>query len=237
MKSRTNFRIFCAYVAVMACGISLTLLTPTHLFGDTLNSELFSPDSKPYSNSFGDWTAKWWQWIFSVPGRDNPLTDSSGINCAQKQNGPVWFLTGTTGGKVERACTIPSGIAILAPVMNAECSFLEFPSVKTASDLIDCSQEDNDHTINLKTTLDGRQLKNLENYRVTSPLFNITIPQDNVLGAPSGNTRMVSDGFWVFLMPLTPGNHTLQFGGETPGNPTTGTNNFGVDVTYHITVK
>lgn len=236
MKRRTIFSIICACMAITWCGISLTLLTP-HLFADTINSELFSPDSRPYNISYSDWTARWWQWIFSVPQRDNPLTDSSGINCAQKQNGPVWFLTGTTGGMVERVCTIPSGSAILAPVMNAECSFLEFPSVKIPSDLIDCSQEDNNHSINLKSTLDGRQLKNLENYRVTSSLFNITIPQDNVLGAPSGNTRMVSDGFWVFLMPLPKGNHTLQFSGETPGNPTTGTNNFGVDVTYHISVK
>lgn len=238
MKIATNIRIYLAFIVTMICGISLALLVPMHVFADSLNPELLPSDSKPYGISFADWTAKWWQWIFSVPERDNPLTDSSGINCAQKQIGPVWFLAGTTGVKAERVCTIPSGSAILAPIMNAECSYAEFPSVKTLPGLIDCVREDNDNTINLRATLDGKQLKNLENYRVMSPLFNITIPQDNVLGAPPGKTQMITDGFWIFIMPLPQGKHELQFSGLTPSSsPTTGTNNFVVDATYHITVK
>ena len=121
--------------------------------------------------------------------------------------------------------------------MNAECSFLDFPSAKTVSDLIKCSQEDNDNTIDLKASIDGKQLTNLEHYRVMSSLFNITIPQNNVLGLPAGKTQMISDGFWMFLKPLAPGSHDVQFNGLTPGDPTTGTNNFAVDVTYHLTVK
>ena len=70
--------------------------------------------------------------------------------------------------------------------MNAECSFLDFPSAKTVSDLIKCSQEDNDNTIDLKASIDGKQLTNLEHYRVMSSLFNITIPQNNVTRIASG---------------------------------------------------
>jgi hypothetical protein len=230
-------RVKAACIAIMAFGTLLTLPISTYVYADNINAALFPPDSKQYGLTYAEWTAKWWQWIFSVPQQDNPLTDSTGKNCAQKQSGSVWFLAGTTGGKAERTCVIPSGSAILAPIMNAECSFLEFPSVKTLPDLITCAKADNDRTINLKAVVDGQQLKNLENYRMLSPLFKITIPPDNVLGAPAGNTQMISDGWWIFLKPLPTGQHTVQFSGLTPGNPTTGTNNFAVDITYHIIVK
>jgi hypothetical protein len=221
---------------VIAFGALLALTSYNCVYAADINTLVFSPDSKPYGLTYGEWTAKWWQWIFSIPQQNNPLTDSSGNNCPIKQTGPVWFLAGTAGGKAERWCTIPSGSAILAPIMNSECSFLDFPSAKTTPDLIACAKADNDRTINLKATVDGQQLTNLGAYRVLS-LSNVTISPDNVYGAPFGNTTMVSDGFWLFLKPLPVGQHTLQFGGLTPGNPTTGTNNFAVDVTYHITVK
>jgi hypothetical protein len=32
-----------------------------------------------------------------VPQPLNPATDPTGKNCAQNQNGPFWFLEGTTG--------------------------------------------------------------------------------------------------------------------------------------------
>ena len=237
MTNRRIFEIDCTCAVIVTFVAVLTLQIPAELHADNFNPGLFQPDSDQYEISFPDWTAKWWQWIISVPEGNNPLTDNSGVNCAQGQSGPVWFLAGTVGGKAERVCTIPLGKAILVPIMNAECSFLDFPSAKTVSDLIKCSQEDNDNTIDLKASIDGKQLTNLEHYRVMSSLFNITIPQNNVLGLPAGKTQMISDGFWMFLKPLAPGSHDVQFNGLTPGDPTTGTNNFAVDVTYHLTVK
>ena len=67
--------------------------------------------------------------------------------------------------------------------------------------------------------------------------FGITFPQNNLLGAPPGNTQVISDGFWVFLQPLTIGKHEIHFSGLTVGNPTTGTANFAIDTTYHLTIQ
>jgi hypothetical protein len=61
---------------------------------------VFSADSKPYNLTYGEWTAKWWQWGYSIPKNINPAYDNTGKNCAQKQNGPVWFLAGTFGHSV-----------------------------------------------------------------------------------------------------------------------------------------
>lgn len=63
--------------------------------------------SKPYGLTYGEWTAKWWQWTLSTPKDVNPGGDTTGKNCALKQSGPVWFLSGTFGGSATRVCTIP----------------------------------------------------------------------------------------------------------------------------------
>ena len=93
--------------------------------GNTNNSHVsngqiavLSVDSKPYGLTYGEWTAKWWQWGYSIPKDINPAYDDTGKNCAQKQNGPVWFLAGTYGHAVNRGWDIPAGKAILFPILN-----------------------------------------------------------------------------------------------------------------------
>jgi hypothetical protein len=42
--------------------------------------------------SYEQWTAKWWQWAFSIPANMNPIGDKTGVDCAINQSGQVWFL-------------------------------------------------------------------------------------------------------------------------------------------------
>ncbi len=78
---------------------------PLFAKADSLNPSVFSPDTKPFGITYPEWTSKWWQWLVSIPAKDNPAADNTGKNCGQKQTGPVWFLAGTTGGSAERSCT------------------------------------------------------------------------------------------------------------------------------------
>jgi len=58
--------------------------------------------------------------------------------------------------------------------------------------------------------------------------------EDNLFGMEGGGEfNAVSDGYWVMLRPLTPGRHTLNFGG-TVGNPANP--ELQLDVTCEITV-
>ena len=41
-------------------------------------------------------------------------------------------------------------------------------------------------------------------------LFSGTVPKDNILRDPPGTFRGVTDGFFVFLESLPPGNHDLR---------------------------
>jgi hypothetical protein len=205
--------------------------------GDSINPSLYSIDSKPYGISYGQWAAKWWQWLISTPQPNSPLVDKTGKNCGQNQNAPVWFLAGTEGGAAARTCTIPAGKAILFPIINSECSYSERPTLKTESDLAECAKVQNNPTTNLQASVDGLNLQQLDKYRVTSPLFSLTFPTKNIFGSPVGPTQAVADGWYMLLQPLAPGKHELHFSGLTPANPTTGQSNFSVDLTYHLLVQ
>jgi hypothetical protein len=205
---------------------------------DTINPGVFAIDSKPYGIPYAEYAGMWHRWLISAPQPVNPATDPTGKNCAQNQAGPVWFLAGTTGGSAVRTCAIPAGKAILFPVMGSECDYASYPSAKSEPQLVLCAQADDNRAINLQASIDGVNLKQLDKYRATSPHpMNVTFPANNLFGSPPGQTQLIGDGYWVFLQPLSPGKHELHFSGLTPGNPTTGTTNFAIDATYHLTVQ
>jgi hypothetical protein len=212
--------------------------------------ETFQADSKPYGLTYGEWTARWWQWAYSIPKDVNPAYDDTGRYCTQGQSGPVWFLTGTYGHPVDRYCTIPFGKAILFPILNSECSFAEFPNLKTEKELRQCSKEMEDTVNYLEAKVNGIGIKDLRKSRIQSPLFNFTLAKNNILELPpQTTTQAVSDGNWVFLKPLAIGKHVIHFkGGLKSINATTtaetnssnyafaGPYGWDYPVTYHLTI-
>ena len=212
--------------------------------------ETFQADSKPYGLTYGEWTARWWQWAYSIPKDVNPAYDDTGRYCTQGQSGPVWFLTGTYGHPVDRYCTIPFGKAILFPILNSECSFAEFPNLKTEKELRQCSKEMEDTVNYLEAKVNGIGIKDLDKSRIQSPLFNFTLAKNNILELPpQTTTQAVSDGNWVFLKPFAIGKHVIHFkGGLKSINATTtaetnssnyafaGPYGWDYPVTYHLTI-
>jgi hypothetical protein len=210
------------------------------------SGELFPSYSRPYNLTLGEWTARWWQWGYSIPKNINPAYDDNGRYCVEKQSGPVWFLAGTYGHPVVRHCDIPSGKAILLPILNSECSFAEFPKLKTLSELRICAKTIQDQVTKVNVSVDGMPLPHLEKYRIQSPPFNFTLPQGNILGlAANTSTQAIADGNWVFLKPLSTGTHKIMFKGEvqprTERNPTTNSfafpSGWDFETIYNLTVK
>ena len=67
-------------------------------------------DSSPYGNTYGEWSAQWWQWLMSIPKATNPNFDTTGAHCAEGQAGPVWFLAGAfDSGPYTRSCISAAG--------------------------------------------------------------------------------------------------------------------------------
>ena len=134
---------------------------------------------------------------------------------ALNQNDPsVWFLAGTFGGKsVNRKCVIPAKMSVLFPVINYEMNPIERPDLKTDADLIRHVVGDEDDVLDLKCTIDSQTVPV---YRIPSDpvMFTMAIHQINPFNIPGGITRATSDGYWVFLKCLDPGEHDLYFSGS-----------------------
>jgi hypothetical protein len=251
-KGQWQFPLLTMIIITTVLSLVITMIaigTTPFIYAQTNNSSIFSsdntsntvkifpPDAMPYNMTYGEWSAKWWQWILSIPTQNNPLNDDNGRNCAVEQSGPVWFLVGTTGGLTERTCTIPAGKAILIPVINGECSYAEYPSFKSESELRSCAITQMDKATQLKARVDGVDVIDLNSYRFQSPLFNLTLSENNIFGLPASTTQAVADGFWILLEPLPAGNHEIQFGGGVVDVSTTGTINFATEAVYRITIS
>ena len=175
--------------------------------------------------------------MLSIPEDKNPLNDQTGKNCSTAQSGNVWFLAGTAGGSATGNLYYPSDKAILLPPLNAECSYSEFPAFKSEEELRFCSGTFFDQPSNMVVTIDNQKVEGLDKYRIQSGLFNVTFPDDNIYGVKSGPTQAVSDGYWILLHPLPPGNHQIKSSGVATDFTNTGVENFASEVTYNISVK
>ena len=192
--------------------------------------ELFAPNSKPFGITYGGWTARWWQWVLSIPKTKNPLLDDTGKNCANSQTGPVWFLAGTLRGKAERSCNIPADKAILFPVINFEASVSKGDNT-TEEELAARAKFEMDQITNMRAMIEGTNVDELKQYRVRSPLFNVILPTDNVLGLSAQTMKMISEGYWLFLKPLEPREYNLySFGSCLAGR-------IKIDLSYHLTIE
>jgi hypothetical protein len=192
--------------------------------------ELFAPDSRPFGKTYAEWTAEWWKWVLSIPKTKSPLIDQNGMNCANNQSGPVWFLAGTLGGQTERSCSIASKKAILFPIINVESSFAEGGGT-TDEELTARAKFEMDQITKMHVIVNGTRFDNLKVCRIQSPVFSMMLPPDNVLGLPAQTTQMVSEGYWLFLKPLPPGQYTLHsFGSCLAGR-------IKIEVYYHLTIR
>jgi hypothetical protein len=198
----------------------------------------FPVNTIQYNLTYSEWTARWWQWAYSIPEDRNPVADQTGENCDEGQSGPVWFLAGTFGGLYERNCEIPAGKSILFPVMNAACTKLEYPQLQTEAELRSCAMSLNEAVTELMVTIDGQPIneQQLRSYRVQSPLFVFNLPEGNLLNGQQGSTQGVSDGFWVFLPPLASGAHDVHFRGGIVDYTLASQNNFVTESLYHIMI-
>jgi hypothetical protein len=192
--------------------------------------ELFASDSRPFGWTYAEWTAKWWQWVLAIPKSESPLTDDSGKNSARNQMGPVWFLAGTLKGPAERSCTIPADKAILFPVINFEASVAEGDGT-TEEELAGRAKFEMDQITDMRVRISGTNIEELRQYRIHSPLFTVTFPPDNVLGLPAQSTKMISEGYWLFLKPLETGKYDLHsFGSCLSGR-------IKIGISYHLSVE
>lgn len=178
---------------------------------------VFPLNSDPYGVPWVEWAASWCKWMLSLPRDKNPSLDESGKNSRHDQSCvEVQFLGGSFGNEniIKRKCVVPSGKAILFPILEKEDSFVEDPDLKTEEELAKRAKRAMDLVTHLDAKINGFNIGDLKKYRVRSNFFDLNFPKDNVYDVVPGITRSVCDGYWVFLRPLPPGIHSIYFRGE-----------------------
>lgn len=204
--------------------------------GLALGLALPAPVAFADSDSFRELSAEWWQWAYSLPVAVNPILDETGAYCVLGQRGSTWFLAGSTGGgPVVRDCSVPEGVDLFLPIINA--AFFDSPGT--------CGQGPDSIPIremraaiaafvngatDVALEIDGEPVP-WRVRRSRSEVFAVALPEDNFAGCPAGiYSPAVADGYWARVHALDPGEHTLAFRAE---NPDFG---FVIDVTYHLHV-
>jgi hypothetical protein len=227
---------------VILSGVILTLSTfslTTSVKADNMNPGLYAKDSRPFGISYENWINKWWQWNMGIPSAEHPRDHYTPSRCTVNQSGPVWFLADLLSGKQERTCTIPAGKAILVPLLTGNCdadsTTPNAPASESDPNLIQCAKAGNEYGA-ISSSLDGRNLQKLDQYRTLTGFFNLTVPKDNVFNNRPGTWRSVNDGFFVFLEPLPSGKHDLHLKTNVI-NPINPSYNYSADLLYHLIVK
>jgi hypothetical protein len=192
-------------------------------------------------------TADWWKWILEQPVTDNPNLDETGLSASIAQpGGKVFLLAGGFGGTWVRHITVPAGKAMFMPILNTVTTndYMD-PSIDPLYNdkvpylrkmynaaFIDLA----DPEAHLYAYLNGKSLLN-DVVRVKSPVFAFTLPTEDPLisfdwlpGFRGPIRPTVSDGYWLYIPPLEPGEYALHFGTNIPGV-------FSVDVTDYVTVQ
>jgi hypothetical protein len=186
--------------------------------------------SKKSQTEESELVRKWWQWHVSLPNKTNnkyptnltlahPREAYSPEKCAWNQNDKdVWFLPdGRNLGLSEantpeiRECTVPYGKALLVQIYGGGCSYGE--GLKTDQELKDCVNIGLD-TVEFTAKVDGVEVmssKNRGDFLPEPYSYDLTYTQDNLYDVPAGTYKAMAGGYFLFVKPLSVGDHRIEF--------------------------
>lgn len=217
--------------------LTAALLVATPALARSGKATAIPPTANHHGQSYSEWSAAYWQWLFSLPVEGHPGTDSPDFDVTAGQSGHVWFLTGPFG-TVERHVTIPAGTSLFVALVNVDGSTLEDPPFygATAADQLAIANGFADYITDLSFSVDGKPVENIGDFRVTSPQFSFTAPTPWIFGAIGGTGTATGVGYFVMLPPLSVGTHTIHYTGAFKFSDAP-EDYIGVDMTYHVTVE
>jgi hypothetical protein len=206
---------------VLRKALLVTMLS-TGLIASAQASPVIAPTEQVAGRSQLDWAQSWWQWAFSFPADQSPLIDTSGSLANERNNGPVYFLTSSSGGAATSVFSAPANRPMLFPLVTTAAVELPgpIPGCLNEPSPISCTLAGlasfTDVLVNPYARLDGIDLVVGPLFRQTSTdYFDMLLPDNSIIGLDAGfyPKSLAIDGYWVMLSGLTPGQHVLEFGG------------------------
>ncbi|MBN2046036.1 MAG: hypothetical protein JW757_13520 [Anaerolineales bacterium] len=210
--------------------VCLVLILTTLVSAHKANPGVLPPDAKVQGLTYGEWSAKWWQYVLSIPDAQNPLTGGTGNQCGIQQIGNVGLVAFDPTLEEPIECQVPIGTMLFLDILSVECSNVEeYPFYGgDEAEMRSCATG---FTItDLQAAIDGVEVQNLDRYLHTSPLFDFTLPEDNILYTDELVGQSVSYGAHLILNPLSPGAHSVHLHASIPEFE------FTIDVNLDLTV-
>jgi hypothetical protein len=215
--------VLCSLMALLLLMSFLTIYKPATITALKIGN--------PTEEEKNEWVAQFWNWRVAQPPVENG-------GCIMNDRGIVVMLMETaqesqmTRNPIEQNCTILANQSIMIPLWVAWCDTAipehrEFRGERLAQ----CAREEyNLGHIQSSVKVDGLPVARLDvmmkmppgtpEYiappvnvtEFSSEQFNIFIPPTTSKGEQgSGNFPAGSHGWWVFLDPLPPGEHTISY--------------------------
>jgi len=227
--------------------------------GGNPNPQVIPLNAKVGGLTYGDWGDGYWSWQFSIPAPECPVLNGAGPG---QVAGPVFMLSNVPvvprkSHVVECSVTVGGDQALFLPLATS-CSFvaddclnadgtcaLGYTSENVESYFRECNHTCISQVSDLYASVDGRELHDLFDYRAeSSHAFACPYAEHmqwagygglgGTIGEDAGEiAAAVTDGYYLLLSPLSPGEHVVSYGASWPqfGKRTV------AGVTYHVTVK
>jgi len=254
----------CRFLSALGLCLAALLLPAPAMTQNDNDVGVLPPNSRPLGKTYGEWSAAWWQFVFSIqtgPTGDNPLFDRTGSKCDIGQSGNVFFLVGAVLGStqdaISRTCTVPRGRFLFFPIMTLEDNVAEeaqnpIVSTPVTADkivaLLDCltiggTGQFNgfnacDGVTRKFAEIDGREV-DLTAFRATSPVFSIQVPpspnlEETFFTSVSGKVSPVVADGYYLMLAPLSIGNHTIRFGGTYGAPL---NTAVTEITYHLSVR
>jgi hypothetical protein len=209
----------------------------------------------PFGISYEDWVAKWWNWSFSI-GIDPQTNTWAGLKdngcLVHKENSMVMLVDTAAGGEWNQKCIISHNEGILIPIWTGECNWgesgcegLSFEELSKKAREFDVGKIKGlvkvDNITIAKLDVVDYTTNIIDNVtEVYTKQFNATIPAEGHIPGikEPGTYPAAAHGWFVFLKPLQPGNHTIYYQNSVQPTTLSGAANVNsAQFTYHFKVE
>ena len=230
----------CKIILGLSLGFVTVLIFLNHgsklSYADDFTSHIYNLNDTYQGMSYPDLMTKYWDWWINV---DSTPPDKPLPLCQMKDIGDVVLLadplqTGAHGEAdkkepVEFRCTLDAPKALFLPLVMSEYDATVPECGPPCTDAImktKAHQDNGDPTTvaaSIKLVIDNKTIppKDLVKLRTAAEPWNISIVNKNnqyeiPLENESITTRAYTEGYYVFLKPLTPGSHVIYYEGASP---------------------
>ena len=187
-----------------------------------------------------------WQSLCSLSKDENPTLNNDGnkdvaANNLRPTNNSLFYLTVHHQGPNIRECDIEAKKSIVIPSLSFIASEAERPGSNIANlNLFADVDHQNINQASRRVTIDGKNVPNLNNFRVRTGPFQVDYPPLNLFSTRPGPSPAVSDGAYLVLQGFKVGeHHEIHFEGivDVPDNQDSlEYRTYYEDLTYKVTI-